>query len=92
LSKNHFINSGGKDALYHWGAARSGKTTTAIRFLKEAKIAYFSLDYLMMGIANGIPELGVHPTEGDFITGQRLWKVVDPLMTAMVENEIDTIA
>jgi 2-phosphoglycerate kinase len=45
----------------------------------------------MMGIANGVPELGVHPTEGDFITGQRLWKIVDPLLTAMVENEIDYV-
>jgi hypothetical protein len=43
----------------------------------------------MMGIANGLPEFGVHPTEGDFITGQRMWKVVNPLMTAMVENKID---
>jgi 2-phosphoglycerate kinase len=71
------------------GASRSGKTTTAKRILNETNIPYFSLDYLMMGIANGIPELGVHPTEGDFITGQRMWKVLDPLMTAMVENEID---
>jgi 2-phosphoglycerate kinase len=71
------------------GSSRSGKTTSAKRILKETNIPYFSLDYLMMGIANGIPELGVYPTEGDFITGQRLWKVVDPLITAMVENEID---
>jgi 2-phosphoglycerate kinase len=53
------------------------------------EVPFFSLDYLMMGIANGIPEFGVYPTEGDFITGQRLWKVVNPLMTAMVENGID---
>jgi 2-phosphoglycerate kinase len=71
------------------GASRSGKTTSANRILKELEIPYFSLDYLMMGIANGIPEFGVYPTEGDFITGQRLWKIVNTLMTAMVENEID---
>ncbi|BBH20095.1 hypothetical protein Back11_14400 [Paenibacillus baekrokdamisoli] len=71
------------------GASRSGKTTSAKRILKESEIPYLSLDYLMMGIANGIPEFGVYPTEGDFITGQKLWKVVNPLMTAMVENEID---
>ncbi|WP_282942281.1 adenylate kinase [Paenibacillus sp. RC67] len=71
------------------GTSRSGKTTTAKRILKEAQIPYFSLDYLMMGIANGIPELGVQPTEGDLITGRRMWKVVLPLMTAMIENHID---
>lgn len=71
------------------GASRSGKTTTAKRIVNEAGIPYFSLDYLMMGLANGVPELGVHPTEGDFITGQRMWKIVDPMLTAMVENGID---
>lgn len=73
------------------GASRSGKTTTAKRILTETNIPYFSLDYLMMGIANGVPELEVSPIEGDFITGQKLWKVINPLITAMVENEIDYI-
>jgi 2-phosphoglycerate kinase len=71
------------------GASRGGKTTTANQVLKKAGIPFFSLDYLVMGIANGIPEFGVYPTEGDYITGQRLWVIVNPLMTAMVENEID---
>jgi len=73
------------------GASRCGKTAAAKRMLKETNIPYFSLDYLMMGIANGAPEIGVRPTEGDLTTGQRMWKVVDPLITAMVENKIDYI-
>ncbi|RKN76068.1 adenylate kinase [Paenibacillus ginsengarvi] len=71
------------------GASRGGKTTAAKRLATEAEISYFSLDYLMMGIANGIPELGVYPTEGDLKTALRMWPIVDPLMTAMVENGID---
>ncbi|NHN35304.1 adenylate kinase [Paenibacillus agricola] len=71
------------------GGSRCGKTTSANKMLKEKNIPYFSLDYLMMGIANGIPEFGVYPTEGDYITAQRMWKIVNPLMTAMVENRID---
>lgn len=73
------------------GSSRSGKTTTAKRMLAETGIPYFSLDYLMMGIANGVPEMGIHPTNGDFNNGQRLWKIINPLMTAMVENKIDYI-
>ncbi|MEC1687471.1 adenylate kinase [Bacillus subtilis] len=73
------------------GSSRSGKTTTAKRMLAETKIPYFSLDYLMMGIANGVPEMEVNPTDGDLKNGQRLWKIVNPLMTAMVENKIDYI-
>ncbi|MEC1736353.1 hypothetical protein P9D87_05050 [Bacillus mojavensis] len=48
------------------GSSRSGKTTTAKRMLAETKIPYFSLDYLMMGIANGVPEMDINPTDGDF--------------------------
>ena len=73
------------------GSSRSGKTTTAKRMLAETGIPYFSLDYLMMGIANGVPEMGINPTNGDFNNGQRLWKIINPLMTAMVENKIDYI-
>ncbi|KUP37653.1 adenylate kinase [Bacillus halotolerans] len=73
------------------GSSRSGKTTTAKRMLAETKIPYFSLDYLMMGIANGVPEMEVNPTDGDLKNGQRLWKIMNPLMTAMVENKIDYV-
>ncbi|MCY8535307.1 ATP-binding protein [Bacillus vallismortis] len=73
------------------GSSRSGKTTTAKRMLAQTKIPYFSLDYLMMGIAKGVPEMEVHPTDGDFKNGERLWNIIHPLMTAMVENKIDYI-
>ncbi|MEG7283412.1 adenylate kinase [Bacillus sp. 0909A] len=73
------------------GSSRSGKTTTAKRMLAESGIPYFSLDYLMMGAANGVPEMGINPTNGDFNNGQRLWKIINPLMTAMVENKVDYI-
>ncbi|MGO0713955.1 adenylate kinase [Bacillus subtilis] len=73
------------------GASRSGKTTVAKRILEETKISYFSLDYLMMGIAEGAPELAVNPTEEDIKTAKRMWKIIDPLMRAMIENKIDYV-
>ncbi|MFZ5986770.1 MAG: adenylate kinase [Bacillota bacterium] len=68
------------------GSARSGKTTIAKRFLNEMKVSYFSLDYLMMGIANGVPELKVNPISNAFLIGRQLWHIIDPMITAMVEN------
>lgn len=68
------------------GSARTGKTTIAKRFLYEKNISYFSLDYLMMGIANGVPELKVNPESNAFLIGRQLWHIIEPMITAMIEN------
>ncbi|MGE5223308.1 MAG: hypothetical protein ACM3PY_12790 [Omnitrophica WOR_2 bacterium] len=39
------------------GAARSGKSMIAQRFMAQTGIPYFCLDWLMMGFANGMPEV-----------------------------------
>ena len=40
------------------GASRAGKTTIARDILGRHQIPYVSLDWLMMGFTNGIPEYG----------------------------------
>jgi len=42
------------------GASRSGKTLIAKRLLADKQIPYLSLDWLMMGFNDGIPEYGIH--------------------------------
>ena len=42
------------------GTSRSGKTLVARKILVDKKIPYLSLDWLMMGFNNGIPEYGIH--------------------------------
>jgi hypothetical protein len=42
------------------GTSRSGKTLIAKKLLAEKQIPYLSLDWLMMGFNDGIPEYGVH--------------------------------
>ena len=42
------------------GTSRSGKTTVARRFLTRTGIPYMSVDAIMMGFTNGIPEYGIH--------------------------------
>ncbi|HRJ45557.1 MAG: hypothetical protein KJZ86_08590 [Caldilineaceae bacterium] len=69
------------------GAARAGKSTVARRFLAETGVPFFCLDYLMMGVASGLPESGVDPDDGDELrVAERLWPMVNPMATAMLEN------
>ena len=42
------------------GTSRSGKTLIARKILADKQIPYLSLDWLMMGFNNGIPEYGIH--------------------------------
>ena len=42
------------------GASRSGKTLIAKKILADKQISYLSLDWLMMGFNDGIPEYGIH--------------------------------
>lgn len=42
------------------GASRSGKTLIARKILADEQIPYLSLDWLMMGFNDGIPEYGIH--------------------------------
>jgi hypothetical protein len=71
------------------GAARTGKTTIARAFLAQTGIPYFSLDFLMMGFANGLPEYGVDSEADELLIAEQLWPVVRSMATAMVEDEID---
>ena len=42
------------------GASRSGKTLIARKLLADKQIPYLSLDWLMMGFNDGMPEYGIH--------------------------------
>jgi len=68
------------------GVGRSGKSTVARRFLLETGVPFFDLDYLMMGLSKGLPYSGVNPLDDNLYTGELLWPVVKPMVTAMIEN------
>lgn len=42
------------------GTSRSGKTMIAQKILKAKAIPYFSLDWIVMGFTNGMPQCGIH--------------------------------
>ena len=63
------------------GASRSGKTLVARKILADKKIPYLSLDWLMMGFNDAIPEYGIH---------HRLWpneiaEKIAPFLQGMIE-------
>lgn len=77
------------------GASRSGKTLIARKILAEKQIPYLSLDWLMMGFNDGIPEYGIHhllwPNEiaekmGPFLRGTIDSMLVDG-MDYVIEGE-----
>jgi hypothetical protein len=42
------------------GSSRSGKTLIARRILQRTGAPYLSLDWIVMGFTNGMPQLGIH--------------------------------
>ena len=77
------------------GASRSGKTLIARKLLADRQIPYLSLDWLMMGFNDGIPEYGIHhllwPNEiaekmGPFLRGMIDSMLVDG-MDYVIEGE-----
>lgn len=77
------------------GTSRSGKTLIAKKILADKRIPYLSLDWLMMGFNDGIPEYGIHhllwPNEiaekmGPFLRGMIDCMLVDG-MDYVIEGE-----
>jgi hypothetical protein len=71
------------------GAARSGKSAAARRFLAETGIPFYPLDCLMMGFAHGLPERGVDPEDDELRIADLLWPLVKPMAITFVEEGID---
>jgi len=77
------------------GTSRSGKTLIARNILMDKRIPYLSLDWLMMGFNDGMPEYGIHhllwPNEiatkmGPFLNGMIDCMLVDG-MDYVIEGE-----
>lgn len=64
------------------GASRSGKTLLAERMRAERGLSTLSLDWLVMGFTNGMPQVGIHDKLFPDDIAVRLWR----FLTAMCEN------
>ncbi len=69
------------------GAARSGKTIIARRFLAEKGIPFFSLDFLAHGLARTYPQLQIDLDNDDASLGEKLWPLVRLISEMMILEE-----
>ena len=73
------------------GASRSGKTIIAHNILKQQQIPYVSLDWLVMGFTNGIPEYGIHDRLLPNEIAERLWSFLKAMCESMLWLEGDYV-
>jgi hypothetical protein len=64
------------------GTSRSGKTLIARKVLADKQIPYLSLDWLMMGFNDGIPEYGIHHLLWPNEIAEKIW----PFLKGMIDN------
>jgi len=64
------------------GASRSGKTLIAKRLLADKQIPYLSLDWLMMGFNDGIPEYGIH----HLLWPDEIARKMEPFLLGMIDS------
>lgn len=71
------------------GAPRAGKSILAQRMLNEKKVAYFPTDFLMMGLANAMPELDLRPSDPPRTRAPIMWPILRGIAVAVLENGED---
>lgn len=73
------------------GASRSGKTIIARKILEQRQIPYLSLDTVVMGFTNGIPEYGVHDRLFPDEIAEGLWSFLKAMCESMLWAEMDYV-
>jgi hypothetical protein len=73
------------------GTSRSGKTFLAQKIMKKRGIPYLSLDWLVMGFTNGIPEYGIHDKLWPYEIAERLWDYLKAMLESIIWSESDIV-
>ena len=73
------------------GTSRSGKTLIARRLLADKRIPYLSLDWLMMGFNDGIPEYGIHHLLWPDEIARRMWPFLQGMIDCMLVDGMDYV-
>ena len=71
------------------GTSRSGKTLVAREFLKKTGIPYMSVDAIMMGFTNGIPDYGIHDRLWPNEIAEKMWPFFKAMCDNMIWQEVD---
>ena len=73
------------------GASRSGKTLVAEKILDQKNLPYVSLDWLVMGFTNGMPECGIHDLLFPDEIARKLWSFLQAMCESMLFQEVDCV-
>lgn len=73
------------------GASRSGKTIIAKKLAARKGIPFLSLDWIMMGFTNGIPEYGIHDKLFPDEIAERLWGFLKAMFESMIYVKTDCV-
>ena len=73
------------------GTSRSGKTLIARKILAEKQIPYLSLDWLMMGFNDGIPEYGIHHLLWPNEIAEKIWPFLQGMIDCMLVDGMDYV-
>ena len=73
------------------GASRTGKSMISRELMAKTGIPCFSLDVLMMGLANGLSEYGINPDDPEFKNAEKMWPILRNMLINMLEVGIDYI-
>ena len=63
------------------GTSRSGKTLIARKILADKRIPYLSLDWLMMGFNDGMPDCGIH----HLLWPNEIAEKMEPFLRGMID-------
>ena len=73
------------------GASRSGKTIMAREILAKKNLPYVSLDWLVMGFTNGIPNYGIHDKLFPNEIAEKIWDFLNAMVESMLWSEEDCV-
>ena len=73
------------------GTSRSGKTLIARKVLADKQIPYLSLDWLMMGFNDGIPEFGIHHLLWPNEIAEKMWPFLLGVIDCMLVDGMDYV-
>jgi hypothetical protein len=73
------------------GASRAGKTIIAKKTAAKKGISYFSIDWLVMGFTNGIPEYGIHDLLFPDEIAERSWSFLKAMFESMIWSDVNYI-
>jgi len=73
------------------GASRAGKTLVAQKLAAKKGLSCFSLDWLVMGFTDGMPNAGIHHLLFPHEIAERSWGFLKAMFKSMLWNKVDYI-